>query len=262
MAHEIDYEISGSGGSQYAVIELDARETVIAEAGAMLFMDEGITFETKMGDGTSKGLMKNLFSAAKRSLARESLFLTHFTNESYQKQHIAVSAPHLGSIIALDLSNHQNQILCQQRSFLAAAFGTTVSMAFTKKLGVGLLGGENFVLTKLEGDGNVFIHAGGSLIERELKGETLRIDTGCIVAMEMAIDYDITKAGNLRSMFFGGEGLFLATLTGYGKVWLQTMPISRIAQSMGAGGGTGAAATGGLLAGGAAAIGASTIFNK
>lgn len=232
MAHVIDYTICGEGGSQYVIVELDPRETVIAEAGSMLYIDPGIEFEAKFGDGTSKGLMDSLLSAAKRTIAKESLFLTHFTNTGAGKQRVAIAAPHLGEILAIDLAQFNNQILCQQSSFIAAAFGTKVSLATTGNLRTGFFGGEGFFLTKLEGDGLVFVHAGGSLIERKLAGETLRVDTGCVVAMDNNIQYDITRAGSLRSMFLGGEGLFLATLSGHGTVWLQTMPFARIVRSI------------------------------
>lgn len=231
MAHVIDCEIKGSGGNQYVVVELDPQETVIAEAGAMLYLDPDITFEAKMGDGTTSGIA-SLFGAVKRKLANESLFLTHFTNKGRSKQTVAFAGPHLGEILTIDLAKHQGTLLCQKSAFLAAALGTKLSIAFTGGIGVGIFGGEGFVLTKLEGDGMAMLHAGGSLFKRELKGETLRVDTGCVVAMDTGIEYNIQSAGNLKSMMFGGEGLFLATLSGYGSVWLQTMPFARLAATI------------------------------
>lgn len=231
MAHVIDCEIKGDGGNQYVVVELDPAETVIAEAGAMLYVDPDIEFEAKMGDGTTSGI-GTLFSAVQRTLAKESVFLTHFTNRGAVKRSVAFAGPHLGEILTLDLANYRNTLVCQKSAFLAAALGTKISIAFNRRLGVGLFGGEGFVLTKLDGDGRIMLHAGGSLLKRELKGETLRVDTGCLVAMESGIDYDIQAAGNLKSMMFGGEGLFLATLSGYGTVWLQTMPFARLAATI------------------------------
>ena len=231
MAHVIDCEIKGSGGSQYVVVELDPAETVIAEAGAMLYVDPDIEFQAKMGDGTTSGLA-SLFSAVQRTLAKESIFLTHFTNRGRTKQSVAFAGPHLGEILSIDLSKFGNTLICQKSAFLAAALGTKISIAFTRRIGAGFFGGEGFVLTKLEGDGMAMLHAGGSLLKRELKGDTLRVDTGCVVAMDSGIDYDIQAAGNLKSMMFGGEGLFLTTLSGYGTVWLQTMPFARLAATI------------------------------
>lgn len=232
MADVIDCKILGEGGSQYVLVELDAGETVIAEAGAMLYMTQGISFEAKMGDGTTKGVLGSLMGAASRMLAGESMFLTHFTNSGSGKQEVALAAPHPGEIVVLDLSILGQQVICQRQAFLAAAHGTKVSVEFTKRLGAGLFGGEGFILAKLEGDGLAFVHAGGSLIKQELRGESLRIDTGCIVAFESGVNYDIQAVGGLKSMLFGGEGLFVATLSGYGSVWLQTMPFSRLAQQI------------------------------
>ncbi len=229
--HEVDYEIVGDD-MQMVLVELDPQETVIAEAGAMNFMEEDIHFETRMGDGSEgeQGLMGKLFSAGKRALTGESIFMTHFTNQSrQQKRKVAFAAPFPGKIIPLDLGKMRGEILCEKDAFLCAALGTNVSIAFQRKLGAGFFGGEGFILQRLRGDGMVFIHACGTIIERELKGETLRVDTGCLVAFEPTVNYDIQRAGNLKSMFFGGEGLFLATLSGYGKVWLQSLPFSRLA---------------------------------
>ncbi|RLC89649.1 MAG: TIGR00266 family protein [Chloroflexi bacterium] len=229
-SHEVDYQIFGDD-LQFVEVELDPRETVIAEAGAMMYMEEGITFETKMGDGSKPdaGFMGKLISVGKRALTGESLFMTHFTNSGAGKKHIAFGAPYPGKIIAIDLDEAHGELLCQKDAFLAAALGTEVSIAFNKKLGTGLFGGEGFILQRLRGDGNVFIHAGGTIVEKQLHGESLMVDTGCIVAFESTINYDIRQAGNLKSMIFGGEGLFLATLQGTGRIWLQSLPFSRLA---------------------------------
>lgn len=229
-SHEVDYEIHGND-MQAVEIELDPGEVVIAEAGAMNWMEEDIQFEAKMGDGSNpdSGFMGKLMSAGKRMITGESLFMTHFTNQGSGKRKVAFAAPYPGHIIPIDLSSIGGSILCQKDAFLAAALGTKVSIAFNRKLGAGFFGGEGFILQKLEGDGLAFIHAGGSVVKKELNGETLRIDTGCIVAFDEGIDYDIQRAGNLKSMFFGGEGMFLATLKGTGSVYLQTLPFSRLA---------------------------------
>jgi uncharacterized protein (TIGR00266 family) len=229
-SHEVDYQIFGDD-LQFVEVELDPRETVIAEAGAMMYMEEGITFETKMGDGSKPdaGFMGKLINVGKRALTGESLFMTHFTNSGAGKKHIAFGAPYPGKIIAIDLDETNGELLCQKDAFLAAALGTEVSIAFNKKLGVGFFGGEGFILQRLRGDGNVFIHAGGTIVEKQLHGESLMVDTGCIVAFESTINYDIRQAGNLKSMVFGGEGLFLATLQGTGRIWLQSLPFSRLA---------------------------------
>lgn len=230
QAHEIDYKIIGDD-IQAVEIELDPGETVIAEAGAMNYMEDGIAFESKMGDGTdaNDGMMKKLFGAGKRMLAGESMMITHFTNRGQGKKRVAFAAPYPGKIIALDLAKHNGEVLCQRDGFLCAAFGTKLDIAFTQKLGAGFFGGEGFVLQKLTGTGWVFVHACGAIVEKQLKGETLRVDTGCLVAMTPGIDYSIERAGNLKSMIFGGEGLFLATLRGHGTVWLQSLPFSRLA---------------------------------
>ncbi len=229
-SHEVDYQIFGDD-LQFVEVELDPRETVIAEAGAMMYMEEDITFETKMGDGSKPdaGFMGKLLSVGKRALTGESLFMTHFTNSGAGKKHIAFGAPYPGKIIAIDLDETHGELLCQKDAFLAAALGTEVSIAFNKKLGVGFFGGEGFILQRLRGDGNIFIHAGGTIVEKQLHGESLMVDTGCIVAFESTINYDIRQAGNLKSMVFGGEGLFLATLQGTGRIWLQSLPFSRLA---------------------------------
>ena len=229
--HEVDYEIIGAD-LQLVEVELDPGETVIAEAGAMSYMEDGIAFETKMGDGSDpeQGFLGKVFSAGKRMLTGESLFTTHFTNRGAGKRRVAFAAPFPGRIIALDMGKIGGELVCQKDSFLCAALGTRLTIAFNKRLGAGFFGGEGFILQKLEGDGMAFVHAGGTVIEKELKGETLRVDTGCIVAFTPGIEYDIQRAGNLKSMVFGGEGLFLATLKGTGKVWLQSLPFSRLAE--------------------------------
>jgi len=233
-SHEIDYQIKGES-IQIVEVELDPSETVIAEAGAMLFMEDGITFESKMGDGSnpSQGLFDKLLSAGSRMLTGESLFITHFTNRGSRKAKVGFSAPYPGTVIPVDLSQSpNNELIVQKDGFLCAAFGTKLSITFNRKLGSGLVGGEGFILQKLQGDGKAFVHAGGTLIERTLNNETLRVDTGCVVAFESQIDFDVQAAGGLRSMVFGGEGIFLATLHGTGKVWLQSMPIRKLVQAL------------------------------
>jgi uncharacterized protein (TIGR00266 family) len=228
-SHEIDYKIIGHD-VQLVEIELDPGETVIAEAGAMLYMEDGIDFTTRMGDGSnpSAGLFDKLLSAGSRLIAGESLFLTHFTNQGWGKKHVAFSAPYPGTIIPVSLPQHGGTVIVQKDAFLCAAYGTKLSIVFNKRLSAGFFGGEGFILQQLQGDGKVFIHAGGTVIERQLNNEVLRVDTGCIVGFETSIDFDVQQAGGLRSMVFGGEGLFLATLRGTGKVWLQSMPIRKL----------------------------------
>ncbi|MFZ0472208.1 MAG: TIGR00266 family protein, partial [Bacteroidales bacterium] len=204
------------------------------EAGSMVYMEQGITFEARMGDGTSaeKGVMDKLFQAGSRVLTGESLFLTHFTNKGSGKSRVAFAAPYPGTIIPVDLREVRNSLLVQKDGFLCAAYGTKLTISLNKKIGSGLLGGEGFILQKLEGDGRAFIHAGGTVIEKQLNNETLRIDTGCVVAFEPALDFDIETTGSLKSMVFGGEGLFLATMRGTGKVWLQSMPIRKLIRAL------------------------------
>ncbi|MEI7929746.1 MAG: TIGR00266 family protein [Verrucomicrobiales bacterium] len=213
-------------------IELDPGETVIAEAGAMNYMEDGIQFETKMGDGSTPdtGFMGKLMAVGKRALTGESIFMTHFTNRGSGKKHVTFAAPYPGTVIPIDLSALGGELLCEKGAFLCAALGTQIGIAFNKKLGAGLFGGEGFILQRLQGDGMAFVHAGGTVIRKELKGEKLFVDTGCLVAFTKGVQYDIQRAGNLKSMVFGGEGLFLATLQGHGTVWLQSMPFSRLAQ--------------------------------
>lgn len=232
-SHQIDYKIIGED-IQLVEIELDPMETVIAEAGAMVYMEEGIGFDTRMGDGSeaNQGILGKLFSAGSRVLAGESLFMTHFTNRGHSKSRVAFSAPYPGTVIPLDLRSMGGRLIVQKDGFLCAAMGTRLSIIFNRRLGAGLVGGEGFILEKLEGDGFIFVHAGGTVIEKQLRGETLKVDTGCIVAFEETIDYDIETTGSLKSMVFGGEGLFLATLRGNGKVWLQSMPIRKLIQAL------------------------------
>lgn len=228
--HEVDYTIIGDD-MQMVQIELDPGETVIAEAGAMNYMEQDIQFEARMGDGSQadQGFMSKLFSAGKRVMTGESLFMTHFTNQGGAKRHVAFAAPYPGKIIPLNLAQLGGDILCQKDAFLCAAYGTHLDIAFQRRLGTGFFGGEGFILQRLQGDGMAFIHAGGTIVERRLQGETLRVDTGCLVAFEPSVDYNIERAGNLKSMFFGGEGMFLATLSGHGRVWMQSLPFSRLA---------------------------------
>ena len=233
-SHVIDYQIKGES-IQIVEIELDPQETVIAEAGAMLFMEDGITFETKMGDGSNPnaGLFDKLLSAGSRVLTGESLFMTHFTNTGRKKAKAAFSAPYPGTVIPIDLAAHRNnELIVQKDGFLCAAYGTKLTIVFNKRIGAGLVGGEGFILQKLQGDGKAFVHAGGTVIERTLNNETLRVDTGCVVAFESQVDFDVEASGSLKSMIFGGEGIFLATLKGTGKIWLQSMPIRKLVQAL------------------------------
>lgn len=230
-AHVIDFQIFGDD-MQFVEIELDPGETVVAEAGTMMYMGGGIQMETIFGDGSpgSQGVMDKIFGAGKRILVGESLFMTAFTNSGQGKQKAAFGAPFPGKIVAVDLSETGGEIICQKDAFLCAAKGVAIEIAFQKKLGVGLFGGEGFILQRLVGDGYAFIHAGGSIIEKELaSGELMRIDTGCIAAMQSGVKYDIEFVGGIKSALFGGEGLFFATLKGPGKVWLQSLPFSRLA---------------------------------
>lgn len=228
-SHEIDYKIIGHD-IQLVEVELDPGETVIAEAGAMMYMEEGIEFDTKMGDGSnpSAGFFDKLLSAGSRMIAGESAFITHFTNRGFGKRHVAFSAPYPGTIMPVNLAMSNNSIIVQKDAFLCAALGTRISITLNKRLGAGLLGGEGFILERLEGDGMAFLHSCGAVVERRLNNETLRVDTGCIVGFEPQIDYDIQMSGSLKSSLFGGEGLFVATLRGTGRVWLQNMPIRKL----------------------------------
>lgn len=228
--HEVDYQILGDD-MQIVEVELDPGETVVAEAGAMSYMEEGIDFEARMGDGSEpqQGMFNKLASAVGRKLTGESIFMTHFTNHGNGKRRVAFAAPYPGKIVALDMAKIGGGLICQKDAFLCAALGTKLSIEFQRRLGAGFFGGEGFILQRLAGDGKAFIQAGGTIIKKRLQGETLRVDTGCIVAFTPGITYDIARAGNLKSMFFGGEGLFLATLSGHGTVLLQSLPFSRLA---------------------------------
>lgn len=228
--HEVDYEIFGDD-MQIVEVELDPDEVVIAEAGAMNYMEDGIGFETKMGDGSKpqSGILDSLMNVGKRVLTGESIFMTHFRNGGSKKRRVAFAAPYPGKIIAIDMATMGEELICQKDAFLCAAFGTSLDIAFQKRLGAGFFGGEGFILQRLRGDGKAFVHVGGTVIKRELNNETIRVDTGCIAAFTPGIDYDIERAGNLKSMVFGGEGLFLATLRGTGTVYLQSLPFSRLA---------------------------------
>jgi uncharacterized protein (TIGR00266 family) len=232
-SHEIDYKIYGDD-LQFVEIELDPNETVIAEAGAMMYMEDGVSFETKMGDGSepNEGIIDKIFSAGKRVLSRESIFLTHFTSRKQGKAHVAFAAPYPGKIQPIDLSKIGGEFFCQKNSFLVAALGTKISIAFAKRFGAGLFGGEGFILQHLLGDGKAFLHGSGTIIKKELRGEKLLVDTGCLVGFTKGIDYSIEKAGGLKTMLFGGEGIFLASLSGYGTVLLQSMPFSRMAEKI------------------------------
>ena len=227
---EIDYEIHGND-LQVVEVELDPGETVIAEAGAMNWMEDRIEFEAKMGDGSraDEGIMGKLWSAGQRALTGESLFMTHFRNAGRDRARVAFAAPYPGHIIPIDMAQAGGELICQKDAFLCAALGTELSIAFNRRLGTGFFGGEGFILQRLRGDGMAFVHAGGSVIERRLESETIRVDTGCLVAFTPGIDYDIEMTKGLKSMFFGGEGLFLATLRGTGTVYLQSLPFSRLA---------------------------------
>ena len=229
--HEIDYKIHGSE-MQFVEVELDPQEAVVAEAGGMMFMDDGIAMETIFGDGSQKtgGLMGALLGAGKRLLTGESLFMTVFQNQGAGKRRLAFGAPYPGKIVPVHLRDLGGELIAQKDSFLCAAKGVSIGIAFQKRLGAGLFGGEGFIMQRLTGDGWAFIHAGGTLYERTLNpGETLRVDTGCIVAFQPSVDYDIQLVGGIKSALFGGEGLFFATLRGPGKVWLQSLPLSRLA---------------------------------
>lgn len=229
-SHEIDYQIIGNS-MQLVEVELDPGETVVAEAGAMTYLEDGIVFETRMGDGSDpdQGIFGSLFSAGKRMLMGESLFTTHFTNKGESRSRAAFGAPYPGTIMALNLTELGGNVTCQKDAFLCAARGTKIDIAFNKRLGAGFFGGEGFILQRLSGDGMAFIQAGGTVIEKKLNGGKLRVDTGCLVGFTDGVEYSIERAGGLKSMIFGGEGIFLTTLQGHGTVWLQSLPFSRMA---------------------------------
>ncbi|HEX2252004.1 MAG TPA: TIGR00266 family protein, partial [Thermoanaerobaculia bacterium] len=230
----IDYEVFGEE-MQFVEITLDPQEACIAEAGAFMFMDPGIQMETIFGDGSARdqsgGLMGKLVGAGKRVLTGESLFMTVFANTAGARQKVAFASPYPGKIVAVDLREHAHQLLCQKDSFLCAAKGISVGIELQRKLGAGLFGGEGFILQKLEGDGLAFLHACGTIVARDLApGEVLRVDTGCLVAFEKRVSYDIQMVSGIKTAVFGGEGLFYATMTGPGRVWLQSLPFSRLAK--------------------------------
>lgn len=230
ICHEVDYEIFGDD-MQIVEVELDPQEVVIAEAGAMNYMEEDIGFDTKMGDGSAptRGFLDAVVNVGKRVLTGESIFMTHFVNNGQEKRRVAFAAPYPGKIVPIDMAEIGQELICQKDAFLCAAYGTQLDIAFNRKLGAGFFGGEGFILQRLRGDGRAFVHVGGTVIKRELRNQTLRIDTGCIAAFTPGIDYDIERSGSLKSMVFGGEGLFIATLSGTGTVYLQSLPFSRLA---------------------------------
>ncbi len=230
-SHEIDFRIYGEE-MQCVEIELDPQETAIAESGAFMMMDDGIQMQTIFGDGRqqSGGLLGKLFSAGKRILTGESLFMTAFTNTGGGKKRVCFAAPYAGKIIPLNLATLGHRVICQKDAFLCAAQGVSIGIEFQRRLGTGLFGGEGFIMQKLEGDGLAFCHAGGFVLERQLgPGELLKVDTGCIVAFQSIVQYDIQFVGGIKNTIFGGEGLFFATLRGPGKVWIQSLPVSRLA---------------------------------
>jgi uncharacterized protein (TIGR00266 family) len=231
--HEIDYRIFGEE-MQYVEVELDPSETAIAESGAFMMMDDGIQMQTIFGDGSAQqgggGLMSQLFSAGKRLLTGESLFMTAFTNIGHGKRRVSFASPFPGKIIPLNLMNLGGTVICQKDSFLCAAKGVAINIEFQRRLGTGLFGGEGFIMERLEGDGMAFMHAGGHVFERQLQaGEMIKIDTGCLVGYTSGVQFDIEYIGGIRNKIFGGEGVFFATLRGPGKVWIQTLPVSRLA---------------------------------
>jgi len=229
--HVIDYRINGDD-MQFVEIELDPQEAVLAEAGAMMFMEDGIKLETIFGDGTAQtsGLLGALLGAGKRVLTGESLFMTVFQNQAPVRRVVAFGAPYPGKIIPVNLREVGGELIAQKSAFLCAAKGVSIGIAFQRRLGVGLFGGEGFVMERLQGDGLMFLHASGTIHERLLQpGETLRVDTGCLVALQPGVDYDIEFVGGIKTALFGGEGLFFARLRGPGKVWLQSLPFSRLA---------------------------------
>jgi uncharacterized protein (TIGR00266 family) len=231
VMHEIEYRIFGDD-MQYVEVELDPNEATVAEAGGMMYMDDGIEMETIFGDGSAQqgGFMGALMGAGKRLLTGESLFMTVFLNRSGQKKKVAFGAPYPGKIIAIHLADIGGELIAQKDSFLAAAKGVSIGIAFQKRIGVGLFGGEGFIMERLQGDGWAFVHAGGTLHERTLApGEMIRVDTGCIVGFQPSVNYEIQYVGKIKSALFGGEGLFFATLRGPGRVWLQSLPLSRLA---------------------------------
>ncbi len=262
-SHEVDYKIFGDD-MQFVEIELDPQETVLAEAGAMMFMDEKIQMETIFGDGSQRsagsGIMGKLMGAGKRLLTGEGLFMTTYTNVRDGKAHVAFGAPYPGSIIPVDLDDVNGTLICQKDAFLCAAKGVSVGLHFQKKLS-GFFGGEGFIMQKLEGDGLVFLHAGGTIIKKHIvPGQMLKIDTGCLVAMTQGVSFDVQLAPNIKSGLFGGEGLFLGTLSGEGDIWLQSLPFSRMANRVYSAVGRSKGATKGTTAGLSDLAGLANIF--
>lgn len=232
-SHEIEYKLFGDD-MQFVEIELDPKESVVAEAGSMIYMNRDIEMDTIFGDGSAQsnnsGMMGKLMGAGKRMLTGESLFMTQFTNNGAGISHVAFSSPYPGKIIPIDLQAYNGKIVCQKDAFLCAAKGTAVGIEFQKKIGTGFFGGEGFIMQKLEGDGLAFVHAGGTIIKKELShGDMLKVDTGCLVALTQTVTYDVQFVGNVKSALFGGEGLFFATLEGPGTVWIQSLPFSKLA---------------------------------
>jgi uncharacterized protein (TIGR00266 family) len=230
VAHEIDFTIQGAE-MQFVEVQLDPGESAIAEAGVMMYMTDGIEMQTVFGDGTEQpGVMGKLVGAGKRLLTGESLFMTVFTSRGHKPQRVAFAAPYAGHILPMDLTTLGGELICQKDSFLCAAKGVSIGIAFQKKIGVGLFGGEGFIMQRLQGDGLTFLHAGGTVHVVDLEpGEKLRVDTGCLVALQPTVDYDVQFVGGIKTALFGGEGLFFATLSGPGRVWLQSLPLSRLA---------------------------------
>lgn len=228
--HEIDYQILGEE-MQSVEVELDPNETVVAEPGSFMYMHDGIQMQTIFGDGSNQqGFMGKLFTAGKRMITGENLFMTTFTNVGVGKKRVSFASPYPGKIIPMDLSEMNGRIICQKDAFLCAAKGVEIGIEFQKRIGVGLFGGEGFIMQRLVGDGMAFVHAGGNVVKRTLMpGEKLKIDTGCIVAFTGGVDYDIEFVGGIKNTFFGGEGVFFATLSGPGIVWIQSLPFSRLA---------------------------------
>jgi uncharacterized protein (TIGR00266 family) len=231
MCHDVDYEIFGDD-LQFVEVTLDPNETVLAEAGAFMFMTQGVHMQTQFGDGSAQnqGFFAKAMEAGRRVITGESLFITTFTARSAGREKVSFAAPYPGKIVPLDLGQLGGSMICQKQAFLCAALGTTIGIEFTRKIGVGLFGGEGFILQRLTGDGMAFVHAGGTIVERQLSpGEHLKVDTGCIVAFQPTVSYDIQFIGGIRNSLFGGEGLFFAMLTGPGRVWLHSLPFSRLA---------------------------------
>ena len=230
--HEVDYKIFGDD-MQFVEVELDPGEAAVAEAGGMFYMEDGICMETVFGDGSAeqRSFVDALIGAGKRLLIGESLFMTIFMNTGHDKKRVSFAAPYPGKIVAIRLTDVGGELITQKDSFLAAAKGVSIGIAFQKRIGAGFFGGEGFIMERLDGDGWAFVHAGGMLIERTLApGEVLRVDTGCLVALQPSVNYDIEYVGRIKSALFGGEGVFFATLRGPGRIWLQSLPLSRLAR--------------------------------